>query len=216
MLYYFANSGVRMTSKRTKPKGSADAEGAVSRHQEARQAAKSAKAAKGGRERGSRRAQKAAESEKPDGYEFGRPTDYRPEYAAIARAMCRLGATDFDLAQEFDVKTSTIWRWYSKYPDFCSSTDDGKNAFDNRIERSLAQRAAGYSYHSEKVFQYDGQIVRAEIVEHVPPDVSACRLWLMNRRPDKWRDRQEVKLDGSEAFLKVWQAISDGTASRQL
>jgi len=45
-------------------------------------------------------------------------------------------------------------------------------------------------------------------VEHVPPDVSAIRLWLMNRRPEHWRDKQEVKID---AFLKLWSAISDGT-----
>ena len=55
--------------------------------------------------------------------------------------------------------------------------------------------------------------MRADIVEHVPPDVSAIRLWLMNRRPERWGDRQELKLDGSDAFLKIWQAISDGTAN---
>jgi len=142
----------------------------------------------------------------------GRPEDYRPEYVAIARGMCRLGATDFDLAQEFGVTTATIWLWRSKHEEFLNATLEGKEAFDNRAERSLAMRAVGYSYHSEKVFQYEGQIVRAEIVEHVPPDVNACRLWLMNRRPDKWRDKSEVKLDSSDAFLKVWAAISAGTA----
>ena len=55
-------------------------------------------------------------------------------------------------------------------------------------------RAVGYSYHSEKFLQYEGQMIRAPIVEHVPPDVNACRLWLMNRRPDKWRDKPEVSL----------------------
>ncbi len=125
--------------------------------------------------------------------------------------MCRLGATDFDLATEFGVTTDTIWRWRSKYSEFSDATLEGKEAFDNRAERSLAMRAVGYSYHSEKVFHFDGQIIRAPIVEHVPPDVNACRLWLMNRRPDKWRDKQEVKIDGSDAFLRLWTAISDGT-----
>lgn len=120
----------------------------------------------------------------------GRPEDYRPEYAAIARGVCRLGATDFDLAQEFGVTTATIWLWRSKHEEFLNATLEGKEAFDSRAERSLAMRAVGYSYHSEKVFNFEGQIIRAPIVEHVPPDVNACRLWLMNRRPDKWRDRQ--------------------------
>lgn len=143
----------------------------------------------------------------------GRPTDYKPEFVAIARAMAKLGGTDFEIAEELGVKTSTIWRWRSKYPEFCSAIEEGKEAWDNRIERSLAQRAAGYSYHSEKVFNYEGQIVRAETIEHVPPDVGAIRLWLMNRRPDQWRDKQELKMDSSDAFLKLWRAISDGTAS---
>ena len=149
--------------------------------------------------------------EEPDGYGRGRPEDYRPEYVATARAMCRLGATDFDLATEFGVTTDTIWRWRCKYSEFSDATLEGKEAFDNRAERSLAMRAVGYSYHSEKVFNYEGQIIRAPIVEHVPPDVNACRLWLMNRRPAEWRDKSEVKLDGSDAFLKLWVAISEGT-----
>jgi hypothetical protein len=156
-------------------------------------------------------------AEEIEGPGRGRPEGYHPRYAEIARAMCRLGATDFDLAQELGVTTDTIWRWRSKYPEFSDATLEGKEAFDNRAERSLAMRAVGYSIHTEKVFQYEGQIVRAQTVEHYPPDVSAIRLWLMNRRPDKWRaEKTELKLDGSDAFLRLWQAISDGTASRQL
>jgi hypothetical protein len=141
----------------------------------------------------------------------GRPTDYRPEYAMRARDMCRFGASDIDLAEEFGVKTQTIWLWRCKYPEFFDALLEGKEAFDNRCERALAIRACGCSVHTEKVFQYEGTIVRADVIEHYPPDVGAIKMWLGNRRPDKWKDKQEVKLDDSGAFLKVWQAISDGT-----
>lgn len=140
----------------------------------------------------------------------GRPTDYRPEYARIARSMCKLGATDYELAEEFGVNTSTIWYWRSKHEEFSNSLNEGKDAFDNRAERSLAMKAVGYSYHSEKVFCFEGQITCAKIVEHVPPDVGAIKLWLSNRRPDVWRDKSEVKLDSSEAFLSMHKMISDG------
>ena len=79
---------------------------------------------------------------------FGRPPKYQPHFAVVARAMARLGAGDFEIAEELDVRTSTIWRWRARYPDFCSALEEGKEAFDNRIERSLAQRAAGYSRRS--------------------------------------------------------------------
>jgi len=154
---------------------------------------------------------KEPESAKPDGYQFGRPTDYRAEYAAIARAMCKMGATDYELAMELDVTTDTIWRWRSKYPDFSDALSEGKDAWDNRAERSLAMRAVGYSIHTEKLFNYEGTVVRAQTVEHFPPDVGALKMWLGNRRPDKWKDKQTVTMDGTDAFLNLWRQISDGT-----
>ena len=141
---------------------------------------------------------------------MGPPIKYRPEFAAIARGMAKLGGTDFEIAEELEIDTKTLWRWRSKYPDLCHALNQGKEAFDDRAERSLAMKAVGYSYHSEKVFCQEGTLIRADIVEHVPPDVGAIKLWLSNRRPDKWREKSEVKLDGTEAFAAMWQAISSG------
>ena len=63
-----------------------------------------------------------------------------------------------------------------------------KTPFDDRVERSLAQRAMGYTYHAEKVFHFQGRVIRATTVEHLPPDPGAAKFWLCNRRPDKWRN----------------------------
>jgi hypothetical protein len=41
------------------------------------------------------------------------------------------------------------------------------------------------------VFQFQGQIVRTETREHVPPDTTAMIFWLKNRRPEQWRDKTE-------------------------
>jgi hypothetical protein len=117
----------------------------------------------------------------PDVKRRGRKPKYRKEFARIAKAMGRQGATDYDLAQEFEVATSTIWRWCSKYPEFCNAIKVEKASYDDRVERSLAQRALGYSYHAEKPFQYQGEVVKVQYVEHVPPDVAAAKFWLLNR-----------------------------------
>ena len=140
----------------------------------------------------------------------GRPSDYRPEYAAIARAMCKCGAGDMELAREFDVDVSTIWYWRAKHEPFSQALTEGKDAWDDRIERSLAMRAAGFSVHTEKLFNYEGAVVRAQTVEFYPPETGAIKLWLGNRRPDKWKDKHEVKIDSSDAFLRMHQMISDG------
>lgn len=124
---------------------------------------------------------------------MGRPSKYKPEFARIAAALCKRGATDFELAEEFEVSTVTIWRWTVQHEDFCNAVVVGKNAYDDRIERALAQRASGYSYHTQKVFNFQGAIVRADVVEHVPADIGAAKLWLTNRRPDRWRDVQKFE-----------------------
>jgi hypothetical protein len=53
------------------------------------------------------------------------------------------------------------------------------------VERSLYQRAVGYSHDAVKVFMPAGakKPVYAPYVEHVPRDVTACLFWLKNRRP---------------------------------
>lgn len=130
----------------------------------------------------------ATEDSKP---KMGRPTKYRKEYARIALALCKRGATDYELAQEFEVSTMTICRWGVQFEEFREALRTGKDAFDDRVERALAQRAMGYSHHTEKVFQFQGSIVRAKVIEHVPPDVGAAKLWLTNRRSEVWRDVQK-------------------------
>jgi hypothetical protein len=70
-------------------------------------------------------------------------------------------------------------------------------ATPDRVERSLAQRALGYSYHAEKPFQYQGEVMKVQYVEHVPPDVSAAKFWLLNRRRSQWSDRSRNELSGA-------------------
>lgn len=117
----------------------------------------------------------------------GRPTKYDPQYARIAEVMCRGGATDVELAEAFDVTVQTLYNWRARHPEFLEATRASKEAFDERIERSFAQRAAGYDYTAEKILVVGGRIYRVQITEHVPADVRAAYLWLRNRRPDEWR-----------------------------
>lgn len=123
----------------------------------------------------------------------GRPVSYRPEFVAQATRYCELGATDFELAKIFGVDTLTIYRWKNTYPDFCKAVQVGKEHADERVARSFFNRAVGYSFESEKVFQHQGAIIRATTVEHVPPDPGAALNWLKNRRPKEWRERKEVE-----------------------
>ena len=123
----------------------------------------------------------------------GRPTDYRSEFPEQAEKLCQLGATDIEMADFFGVTDRTIYHWKIAHPEFCASIKVGKDAADERVKRALYQRAVGYSIPTEKVFQYQGDVVRAETREHVPADPGAAMNWLKNRQQSEWRDKQHIE-----------------------
>jgi hypothetical protein len=119
----------------------------------------------------------------------GRPTDYDPQMGVVATKLCRLGAVDREIAEFFGVAESTLNLWKLKHPEFSESLKAGKDAFDERVERALGNRAVGYTFDSEKIMQFEGGVIRAKTVEHVPPDVTAAIFWLKNRRRDRWGEK---------------------------
>lgn len=135
------------------------------------------------------------------GADSGRPTDYKPEYAEQAKKLCQLGATDIEMADFFGVDVRTIYRWKHNHDEFCQSQATGKDIADERVERSLYQRAVGYEQDEIKIFMPAGADapVYAPYRAKVAPDVSAAMFWLKNRRKDKWRDKQDVEHSGSVA-----------------
>jgi hypothetical protein len=138
----------------------------------------------------------------------GRPSGYKLEYAEQARKLCELGATDVELADFFEVSDRTIYRWAAKHEEFCQALKAGKMLADERVERSLYHKAVGYTYDSEKVFQYQGEIVRAKTREHVPPDTTAGIFWLKNRKPAEWREKSVVEHEGEVTQKHVRDEIA--------
>jgi hypothetical protein len=146
----------------------------------------------------------------------GRPTVYRQEYAKIARAMCERGATDAELADAFDVSSMTIWRWRARYPAFSEALKVAKGEFDDRVERSLAQRAVGYSYDTVKIFLPAGsrEPVIVPYREHVCPDAYAAFKWLNCRRRLEWTDSKELTSPGPiSPIIALLSEINGGTVN---
>lgn len=127
---------------------------------------------------------------------MARPSKYKPEYAEQSQKLCELGATDREIASFFKVTERTLNRWKAEFPEFCQSLKVGKDIADSRVERSLFNRAVGYSFDSEKIFNdKDRGITRTPCVEHVAPDVTACIFWLKNRKQGEWRDKTDIDLN---------------------
>lgn len=136
--------------------------------------------------------------------ERGRPTDYDESYVRIAKKLCDLGATDQEIADTFDVDVRTIYRWKHDHPDFCQALKMGKDIADERVERSLYQKAIGYEQEAVKIFMPSGaeEPVYAPFREKVAPDTTAAIFWLKNRRSQDWRDKTVVEHDLPEDMAK--------------
>lgn len=127
----------------------------------------------------------------------GRPSKYKPEYVEQAAKLCRLGATDAQLADFFQVAVSTIALWKVEHKEFSDAVRLPKAEADERVEQSLFRRAMGYECDEVDIRVVGGEIVKTPIRRVYPPDSTAMIFWLKNRKPADWRDKQEMEHSGS-------------------
>lgn len=127
----------------------------------------------------------------------GRPPKYVKKFAEQARELCEMGATDIELADFFSVDVRSIYYWRHQHPEFFHALRVGKDACDDRVERSLYQRAIGYEQDSVKIFMPSGaeQPVYAPYREKIAADIGAAKLWLTNRRGEVWREKTETDIN---------------------
>src|SRR5712692_10506301 len=131
----------------------------------------------------------------------GRPTIYRPELATLARKLALLGATDQEMADALGIDQGTLDRWKMRHKEFSIAIQHGKIRADAEVAQSLYNRARGMSLPAVKIFQGtpEGGPVIVPYQEHLAPDVGAAKLWLSRRRPNLWRERQQVDVTATVA-----------------
>jgi DNA-binding XRE family transcriptional regulator len=128
----------------------------------------------------------------------GRPTDYRDEYPAQAEKLCKLGATDKELADFFGVTEQTINNWKDVHDKFFESIKAGKELADANVAQRLYERAMGFEHDSEEIKVVDGAIERVPTRKIYPPDTAAAIFWLKNRQKEKWRDKTDHGLENPD------------------
>lgn len=124
---------------------------------------------------------------------LGRPTKYKPEFDKLARDYTELGATLEQIAKFLEVDTATVKRWMDEKPTFCAAIKKTRDLADAKVERSLYARACGLTKKVERPTKNGGIVT---LKEEVPPDTAAAFIWLKNRKPKEWRDKQEVEHSG--------------------
>lgn len=111
-------------------------------------------------------------------------------------AWARDGLTDEQISENAGINPATLYDWKKKHPKISEALKKGKEVVDVQVENALLKRALGYSYREVKVEEdSDGQKVTTTIKE-VVPDTTAQIFWLKNRKPDRWRDKQDIEHSG--------------------
>ena len=150
-------------------------------------------------------------TEEPTAKPVGRPTKYDPAFHPVwVEKLAKLGATDKEIADVFEVSTSTIWEWRSAHPEFSSAAMRGKSLADAEVASKLFHRATGYQHEETDVKVLNGEVVLTPVVKNYPPDTNAAMFWLRNRRPDLWRDKPPEATDNDESKpVKVVVEVKD-------
>lgn len=124
-------------------------------------------------------------------------------------AWARNGLTDEQIAANMGITRSTLNEWKKKYSDISDTLKRGKDIVDIQVENALLKRALGYTYietTQEQVDDYDPHTglktgshmeVTKTVTKEVQPDTTAQIFWLKNRKPDTWRDKRDVGIEGT-------------------
>ena len=151
----------------------------------------------------------------------GRPTDYKDEFCEQVEKLCKLGATDEELADFFEVNPDTIYEWQKVHPEFSEAIKHGKTLADANVADRLYQRAMGYTHDAVKIYPEGGAKddkgnqtpLLVPYKEHYPPDTAAAIFWLKNRQRKKWRDKVENGFtdgEGNDVPVQIFQLPDNG------
>lgn len=136
-----------------------------------------------------------------------------PEGLLKLESWARDGLIDEQIAENIGINPATLYDWKKKYPEISEALKRGKEVVDIEVENALLKRALGYEYTETKTEEYivEGVPVKrvTKTVKEVVPDTTAQIFWLKNRRPEQWRDKQDIEHSGAVNVRKVYDEMSE-------
>jgi hypothetical protein len=143
------------------------------------------------------------------GNKGGRPSKYKPEYAETAQKLCaKLGFTDEQLADWFEVDVRTIHEWRLRRDEFSQACRAGKDETDDLVERAAVQHITGYCVIVEELDKFG---VVHKLKKWIPGNAHAALKWLAARHLEVYREQKAVKhqLSADEAFLRFLDQMDE-------
>lgn len=144
-----------------------------------------------------------------------------PEGLLKLEGWARDGLTDEQIAGNMGIVASTLYEWKKQYSEISEALKKGKEVVDRQVENALLNKALGFTKTIRKAFKckdviYDNgkRVSEKERIEYadeevyIPPDTTAQIFWLKNRKPDQWRDKQQIEHSGGIRSEKLSDIIS--------
>jgi transposase len=119
-------------------------------------------------------------------------------FPLLAEGFAREGLNDEQISKKLGISHQTYYDYQKKYPEFFEAIKRGKAPIDTEVENALLKRALGFDViETSKTLKIeaDGTETLKElktIIKHFAPDVGAIVFWLVNRKPDYWKDKKDV------------------------
>lgn len=91
-----------------------------------------------------------------------------PEGLLKIGGWARDGLTDEQIADNIGIRTSTLYEWKNRFPEFSEALKANKDVVDRQVENALLENALN-------------------------GNTTAQIFWLKNRKPNQWREKPEYE-----------------------
>lgn len=144
----------------------------------------------------------------------------------LVEGWARNGLTDEQIAKNLGIAYSTFRVYVKKYSALSAALKRGKEVVDFEVENALLKRALGYEYEEvtkERILKKDEKgvplvnihgvpiyemVITKKVTKQVAPDTTAQIFWLKNRKPQDWRDKQEISHEGNITVNNPYKDLS--------
>jgi len=101
----------------------------------------------------------------------------------VIKGWCRDGIIEEEIAKRLGVSYSSLNKYKNEHSELFNALKEGKEVADYRVENALYEKALN-------------------------GDTTAMIFWLKNRRPEQWREKQEIAHSGGIDI--VVDVVEDG------
>jgi transposase len=152
----------------------------------------------------SKKATKKTSDNKPK-RPMGNPTKFNMDLIpVVAKNMAADGKTIKQIAEMFEVHSTTVYRWFEKVPELRTSINEGRQQTDDLVEAAFLKRCLGMTVSEERdALTPQGGVERLTAKKELPPDTAACIKWLSARRPERWSDKLNSEIDECEVVVNA-------------